>query len=352
MGLEARNVKNTSELRDYIGKYYQLFLGRFKEKTAINYKTDLNMFFLQVYGKKSEHVTISDVESTTMLDAMMYYQWLTEDIESKDGIIRPRYKNASVNRKLNAIKSFFRFLNTQFDTIDEKIFRNCDSKNPELDSEGWDGLDWEEAISIWEYAEEHYGNEIASLFKLASITSVRLDALINSTWEDSWFIKKENGVSINYIEVVDKSKKHKKPISSKLFNELQEKLGSTGRLFPTLYPTKVGKILKEVLTELNFDPRRNIKFHSFKKAGVMRSLEKTGNMYKAKEQGNHSSMTTAEKYYLKYKECLMDMTSYTMDLEVNISEELSEYSNEELLGAIEQLSDGAKYELLRILEKK
>lgn len=352
MNLAVKNNNNAHELHHYIAKYYHLFLGKFKEGTAKNYKTDLNLFFLQVYDKSPEHVTIFDLEGTTMLDAMMYYQWLTEEIEAPDGTSKPRYKNASVNRKLNAIKSFFRFLNAQFDTIDEKIFKNCESKDTQLDSVSWDGLDWEEAIQIWEYAEDKYGNEISLLFKLASITSVRLDALISSSWETDWFIKKENGIEVNYIEVIDKGKKHKKPISNKLFAELQEKLGSTGKLFPTLYPTKVGKILKEILASLNFDPRRNIKFHSFKKAGVMRALEKTGNMYKAKEQGNHSSMTTSEKYYLKYKECLMDMTSFTMDLDVDISEELSEFSNEELLNAIDQLSDGAKFELLRILKKR
>jgi hypothetical protein len=188
------------------------------------------------------------------------------------------------------------------------------------------------------------------LFKLASVTSIRLDALLTSTWEDNWFTKVEKGMEVDYIEVIDKGKKHKKPVSPSFYDELQKKLGGVGELFPNLYDKKVGKVLKEIVKALGFDPRRNIVFHSFKKAGVMRALQLTGNMYKAKEQGNHSSMTTAEKYYLKYKECLTEMISYTMDEDIDVENEISEYSKEELVSAILKMSEGSQIELMKILQ--
>jgi integrase len=341
---------------NYITEYYEAFLNKFGEGTSKNYKTDLGIFFEFTYNKRPEHVTIEDLKNTRMLDATKFLNYLTEEIEKKkkgETVVEPRYKNNSVNRKINAVKSFLRFMNGDYDDISDNIFKGIDTLNPDLDSESWDGLDWTEAIDIWEYAQENYGtdsNQLAMLFKLASVTSIRLDALLTSTWEDNWFTKVEKGMEVDYIEVIDKGKKHKKPVSPSFYDELQKKLGGVGELFPNLYDKKVGKVLKEIVKALGFDPRRNIVFHSFKKAGVMRALQLTGNMYKAKEQGNHSSMTTAEKYYLKYKECLTEMISYTMDEDIDVENEISEYSKEELVSAILKMSEGSQIELMKILQ--
>lgn len=352
---ESSNVLNIGI--EYIQDYYNKFLADFVEGTAKNYKTDLNLFFKQVYGKSPEFVTIQDIESTKMLDVVSYNQYLSEEIEKTvkgELVTEPRYKNNSINRKINAVKSFFKFLSKDYKTIDEDIFKGIKRKKPSLDTKGWDGLDWMEAIDIWEFASVNFGkdsNQLSMLFKLASITSVRLDALLSSEWEKHWYTKNERGVIVNYIEIQDKGEMHKKPISEAFYNELQDKLGTSGKLFPNMHPNKVGDAIKKTTTELGFDPRRRIVFHSFKKTGVMRALEKTGNMYKAKQQGNHKSITTTEAHYLKYKECLMDMTSFTMDEDIDVKVELDKYSKEELVKAIAQLSDGAIYELLRNLDK-
>jgi integrase len=338
---------------NYIADYYNAFLAKFPEGTSKNYRTDLGIYFDVVFGKSEKFVTIEDLKNTKMLDAMKFYTYLTEEVDKKKQgkIIRePRYKNNSVNRKVNAVKSFLRFMNADYNEINDNIFKGVKSLNPDLDSEGYDGLDWMEAIDIWEYAQEHYDEQLAMLFKLASVTSIRLDALLNATWENNWFSKFENGVNVDYIEVIDKGKKHKKPVSEAFYSELQKKLGCVGRLFPNLYDKKVGKQLGEIVTALGFDPRRNIKFHSFKKAGVMRALQLTGNMYKAKEQGNHSSINTAGKYYLKYKECLSDMISYSIDEEIDVENEITEYSKEELVSAILKMSEGSQIELMKILK--
>lgn len=340
---------------NYISEYYHAFLNSYKEGTSKNYRTDLNLFFKIVYNKAPKFVTLSDLENTTLLDVTSYFNYLSEVIEKK-GEMLPRYKNASIKRKIKAITSFFKFVSDDKNTVNPSLFDKLNLPNPELDAESYDILSWVEAISIWEHADIRYkdkpfGKQLSLLFKLATITSVRLDALLSSEWKKHWFTKMENGRVINYVETIDKSQKHRKPISLPFYNELREHLGDNEKLFPLLYPNKVGALLKDILSDLEFDPRRNIKFHSFKKTGIMRVLEKTGNMYKAKQQGNHKSLTTTEKYYLKYKEVLTDYESYSMDEEINVLDKLSEISRDELLGAVNQLSDSSKYELLRILGK-
>lgn len=326
---------------DYAVDYIEAFINKQTINTGKAYKTALTYFAKNRYGKDLKYVTITDLKNTKMLDIVEYHQWLSS-----------QFKINTVNKHFKGVKSFFNFMSKDFDDISDKIFGGVDLKKPELDANSWDSLDWVEAIQIWEYAQNHFGeesNQLSMLFKLASITSIRLDALISSEWEKDWYIKNENGVDVHFIEVIDKKQVHKKPISTAFYNELREKLGVSGRLFPNMYPNKVGQRLKEILKALNFDPRRNIKFHSFKKTGVMRALEVTGNMYKAKEQGNHSSMTTSEKYYLKYKECLTGMTSYYMDEEINIQEELEKYTKEQIIEAVKQMQDGSKMHLINIL---
>lgn len=342
---------------NYITDYYEGFLNRYSLGTSKNYKTDLKIFFNVAYGKDAKHVTVDDIKGTKMKDVIKFHNYLTETIVDKDGNKKPRYKNASYNRKINAVKSFFQFLTADTDVfyeINMNMFRNLEKRDTDLDSESYDSLDWQEAISIWEYASTHFNSEsdqLSMLFKLATITSIRLEALINCSWEVDWFTKIENGNEVNYIKVKDKGKINLKPISPAFYKELRDKLGTTGRLFPTLHPHKVGAVLSEILDALNFDKRRNIKFHSFKKTGIMRVLDKTGDMYKAKQQGNHSSISTTEKYYIKYKECLTDAPSYTIDDEVDILDELTNVSKDAIVEALSKMSDSAKYEFMRALKK-
>lgn len=336
---------------DYISQYYELYLSGFSENTAKNYRGDIEMFCKKVLGKEVQYVTIGDLESLNTLKVAEYVGWMRETV-IKNGTKKQRYADTSINRKVNSVKGLIEYIATDYPSINQNIFDKVTlpkANNPK----SWDSLDWTEAIQIWEYAEDNFGKDgaqLSMLFKLATITSIRLNALLESTWEDNWFVKSERGLEVHYIEVMDKGSVNKKPISKEFYNELRSKLGTKGQLFPNLYPNKVGNALKECVKAVGIHESRRIVFHSFKKTGIMRALEQTGSMYKAKEQGNHKSITTSEKYYLKYKECLVDMPSYNMDSTVDLDSELSGFTKEELLVALNKLSDSSKFELVRILK--
>ena len=336
---------------NYIEEYYNLYLSGFSDNTAKNYKCDLDLFFDKMFGKEAKHITVSDLESLNTLKVAQYVNWMKESVISNKGKKKQRYADSSINRKVNSVKGFFEYIATDFPTINKDAFNKVNLPKANT-SNSWDSLDWTEAIEIWEYAEDNFkdGVQLSMLFKIATITSIRLDALLQSTWEDNWFVKKERGLDVHYIEVMDKGSKNKKPISEQFYKEIQTKLGSKGKLFPNLYPNKVGDALRECVKAVGIHESRRIVFHSFKKTGIMRALEQTGSMYKAKEQGNHQSIATSEKYYLKYKECLVDMPSYNMDSTVDLDSELSGFSKEELLGALNKLTDSSKFELMRILK--
>lgn len=329
---------------NYIIDYFYAFLSTKSKSTAKSYEGDLKIFFDVVYGKETQYVTIEDIEETKTLHATRFYNYLLHE---------KKYKNATVKRKIESVRSFFNYLKADFNKVNIHIFDNLALDSKANDREGWGNIRWHEAEMMWDYALQNKmeGCQMGMLIKLASVTSIRLDALLSLTWEANFFQKDERGLLVNYIEVVDKKKKHKKAISESLYNELREKLGTTGKLFPNLYAHKVGRYINTIVDALGFDKRRNIKFHSLKKCGVNRVLEKTGNIYKAKEQGNHSSIATTEGYYVEVMEDLTQQPSYTLDQEVNVVEALADLSKEEIIRVITQISDSAKFELLRVINK-
>jgi integrase len=329
---------------NYIYDYYKSFLATKSENTAKNYDCDIKMFFEVIYNKEPKYVTIEDIEGTKTIHATRYYTYLVHE---------KNFKNATVKRKIESVKSFFNFLKADFKNVNIHIFDNLVLDNEANDREGWANIKWHEAEMMWNYALEQQmeGNQMGMLIKLACVTSIRLEALLTLTWENNFFQKDERGVLVNYIDVIDKKKKHKKAISEEFYNELREKLNKEGKLFPNLHKHKVGKYIKVIVNDLGFDKRKKYSFHSLKKCGVNRVLEKTGNIYKAKEQGNHSSIATTEGYYVEVTEDLTQQASYMLDKEIDITKELDGLSKEELVRAIMQMSDSAKFELLRIINK-
>jgi integrase len=326
---------------NYIVDEFESWLKTLSKNTAKNYKSDIELFCNVVFGKELKFVTVEELENLKTLHANRFYAYLKYEQNAK---------NSTIKRRFNSVKSFLKQLKRDYkkinvDALDIKL------ESEKIDRQGWGNISWKEAEMLWKYAGEKQieGHQMEMLIKLACVTSIRLEALLSLEWEKHFFVKNERGIDVNYIDVVDKTKRHKKSISDKFYNELREKLGTTGKLFPNLHAQKARDYLKEILDDLGFDERRNISFHSLKKCGVNRVLEKTGNLHKAKEQGNHSSIATTEDYYIEIQEDLTQMASYTLDEEIDIVKELKDVSRDDLISAIAQMSDSAKFELLRII---
>jgi integrase len=348
----AIKKNNTQELANYINKYVEGWLLNLSETSRNCYLIDVKQFFKVVLKNEIQFVTIDDIYSISTLDISNYIKYLKNEHVNRDG--SKGLKNASIKRKINVLRSLFKYLQSNFKDINPAIFNSIKLPSEDLDRESYSVVKWEEGKKMWEYAEQNFGeesNQIAMLIKLACITSIRLNALLNITWEEHFFQKEQKGEIINYIEVIDKNKKHKKSISTEFYNELRNKLDNTGKLFPSLYPHKVGKYIKEIVDALEFDERRKITFHSLKKAGIHRTLEKYGDLEKARIQGNHSSMNTTVKHYMEFSEDLTELPSYSLDQDVDVLPIVNNLSKDELVQAILKMSDSSKLELIRILDE-
>lgn len=344
--LACANINEVVYMYDqkFVDFFNEYINGHRSENSGGAYKTDLKQFFKHTFDKEIQQVRISDILSLTSLEAMTYHNYL----KSK------KFKNSTIKRKIQAVKGLISALKVDYQDINDNIFDNCKIDSVDLDKEAYGNLDWDEAFLFIEYAhiEQMAGNQMSMLLKLACISSIRLDALLSLGWEESFRTKVEKGRVINYIDTVDKGTRHQTPISDRFYNELREMLGTSGKLFPNLYAHKVGKFLKEIREYFDIDERRNIKFHSFKKCGVNRVLDRTGDLTKAQLQGKHKSIVTTQNSYIALKDELTLKPSYTLDQEVNITDEINHLTHKELLSSIAQLSDSAQYELLRIVQKR
>jgi integrase len=340
MTVLATKEKITDIGLNYVYEYFESWLSTRSKNTAKNYKSDVELFCKVVLDKEIKFVTVEDLESLKTIHAHRFFTYMKYEQQAK---------NATIKRRFNAVRSFLKTLKKDFKNINPDLMQ-MDLPSEKIDRNGWGNLTWDEAKQIWEYALEHQieGLEMGLLVKLACVTSIRIEALLELTWEDNFFQKNEKGTIVNYIDTYDKGQRVKAPISDKMYEELKQ-LGDSGKLFKNLYAQKARNYLQDIVKALDIDERRNISFHSLKKVGVNQVLKKTGNIYLAKIQGKHKSIATTESYYIELQDDLTQYPSYTLDEEIDFKNELEKYSKEELIKAINELSDMAKFELLRKL---
>jgi len=329
------NKKKVYELK-FIKEKVINFLNDKSENTALNYKVDINQFTQYFFKKDWECVLEEELEKIEANDIVTYKNWLRE-----------QYSNSTVNRRINSMKSIFGYLEADNPKIRKAIFKVTKSLMENPDSYG--SLTWEEVCEMIERAKKYPdGEEFSILIEVAVKTCIRLSALLSLTWEQI-YDKNQKGENIKVIEVIDKGQPHIKPISEKLYQRI-ETLKGNEVVFRHFHPHKVGKYIEKLCKEMNISEKRNIKFHSFKKAGINYVFDTTGDIMLAQQQGNHKSSTTTMKSYLQNKEDLRDIPSYTMGEDINL-DDLNNLSKEQLLEAINKLRSSSKLELLRITKE-
>jgi integrase len=332
---EFNDVKN---VKNYIQGELETFLGSKSPNTAKNYRGDLNQFFKYMFGKDKElkFITMEDLETITGNRIVEYKNDMTKEM-----------KGTTVNRKIKSVRSFYKYLEADHPKIRTAVFNKVE-KAKEHDKKPWGELTLDEVNEMVKRVKSYPdGEELSVLFEVAFITAIRLDALLTATYEDNIFLRHEDGKDIWTLEVIDKDQLHVKSIS----DELKTKIDSlnrkpTDRVFKNLHDHKVGDAIRSLVLEMGLDTRRNIKFHSFKKASVNYVLDITGDIKQAQSQGNHKSAKTTLDSYVKRNTKLSAQPSLYMGKEIDTSP-IHELSHAELLALIENSSVSLKSELLR-----
>lgn len=336
MGIKLHKTEPKVEpIKYYIEGELENFLKSKSENTAKNYLGDIRQFCLHMFNKECKFVTVDDLASVTGDNLVSYRNQLQESM-----------KGTTANRKIKSVRSFYKYVEADHPSVRTAIFNKVE-KVKENDKKGWGELTLEEVNEMIQRVKGYNsGNELSVLFEVAFITAIRLDALLTLNYEDNIFLRNEDGREIWVIDVIDKNKKHVKSIS----NDLKEKIDSLGKsgkekVFGNLHEHKVGDAIRSLVEEMGIDPRRNIRFHSFKKASINFVLDMTGDIKQAQLHGNHSSAKTTLDSYVKRSNKLSAQPSYYIGTELDTSP-LGELSKEELLSLIESCSVSTKIELL------
>lgn len=307
-------------------------LGLSSSNTQREYESDIRQFFLYTRNKPVEQLSITDLKfiNSEVIDYRTYLS--TEYITPKG----TNYKNTSVNRKIDVLKSLFSFLKTNDYDVNPYVFK---LKPLPDDSEGHGLLTFEESQLMAELAltEREKGKQKRLLILLAVRTSLRKDALLNLRYTD---IRKDTEdkyiIEVWDSERQDKGKKIFKKISSMMYDELLSIKTDNDNIF-NLDGKYINDTIHRLAEKMGISKQRRINFHSLKKTGIHYVYEITGgDIYAASAQGGHSNITTTAKNYMKQQD---NLAGTTMDQNVD-KEIFKKLSYDECIQLLESVENG------------
>ncbi len=186
----------------------------------------------------------------------------------------------------------------------------------------WGRTNKEEADLIAEdmYINERQNHYTKTVCEGRARTSFRLSALLVLRWID---FELDPTTGHYVVSVLDKgSKVVSTGINKSFYEELlelrDENAVDTDYVFKGLSEQSLRHSLKRSKERLGIPPERDLKFHSFKGVGIDYVYEHTGHdILVAREQGNHSSVATTERYMSKRKD-ISKVAGVIMDEDIEI----------------------------------
>ncbi|KXZ22369.1 site-specific integrase [Bacillus nakamurai] len=311
--------------------------------TRKNYTGDIKQFFRILKEKEIEYLSESDL-TITKSDLTGFIKYL----QSK-GLV-----NKTIKRKLASLKMLYKYLSYDYkEFIDLSVFDSVGKlKTVE---KNWGRTNKEEADLI---AEDMYINERQKpllkklCVKAAARTSFRLSALLRIRWSD---FEIDSATEHYVVSVLDKgSKVVSTGINKSFYEELLELKNKntvdTDYVFKGLSEQSLRHSLKRSKERLGIPPERDLKFHSFKGVGIDYVYEHTGHdILAAREQGNHSSVSTTERYMSKRND-ISKTAGVIMDEEIEINK-LYEAKKEDFVSFFEKAEPAILNKFIKFLSE-
>lgn len=336
--------------KDNVADVITTFLNRHKhdsKDTAKCYKTDIVQFFQIMTGKELSILTEDDLHFK-LADLEEYQLTLAET----------NYSNTSVNRKINSIRSLFRYLKANGFKIDLSGFEAVKALDDDTEHYGTFNLD--EIGKMVDFAlTEEKGEDKALLIQVAFLTSFRQKELLTLTWDK---IQKIDGVWVVSVKAKGNKWCHM-PIPDDLYDNLcalrdsngdkYNIIDSNGNIYIDnkvfhLQTKTVVSMMQRYIKKLNLDPENNRKlcFHSIKKAGIREVYIITnGDILAVAQQGHHSSFATTLKYYLELQRDYSKMANLKIGQQADLSV-LDNLSQEDFIRIIHKCSRETQFEII------
>jgi len=336
---------------DYINAY----LNQYSDKTRKEYMRDVKQFYQYMQDKDvlqlSNHEMYCDSngEHFTKSDIISYRTYLISKAKEEK---RKNYEG-TVKRKIYTLRGFFKFLQGENFSTNYMIF---DTKGITYTPKSYDVLEKEQALILAEYIKDkhRFGQELFSFIIISAVTSVRVNALCNITFDNVRY-HDERFYTINTGDVREKgSKVVSMPIEHWMYEMLLENnsasLVESNRVFPNLTPDIIHDAITTSAKELGFKGR--ITTHSLRKMAASYEMKTRGNLKLGMMQTNHSS---AEVFMNSY----VDKTAHFSELSgirmfYNIDDSIfDKVSKEQLLELLKELNSSAYEQLaFAVIDRK
>lgn len=327
-------VKSIRGEQETIGAYIEGFYNEYRlnsELTARSYTRDIEKFLEFATEMKTDFPADN-------ISTLINYQKV---VEFRQHEVKRKLKATSINRNITALKEFGKYLRARGIEVHTSFFDSI--KNLKGDGDKYEVLTIQEGIQIAEWLRDNEKNKATMKYYytlLAIDTGIRADALAKLT--PSNFIEKDDVVM---IKGVDKGKKSfSKPVSKQLYHEMKshfKEWNATKQPVFTVTAKNRTDMIQRAVKGLGWE-NRNIVFHSLKKAAVNNAFETTGDIMVAMKVGGHSSVTTTQTYLADGDDFMGAISNGARKVEdVN----LEDFSKEELIEAMQQLSVNSQYQL-------
>lgn len=326
--------------QENVYRYIQSFIKSKKHKsknTAYEYEKDIRLFFSVIKNKNIENLQPEDL-NIKLADIEDYKNFLCEEYRNARG---EKYKNNSINRKINAIRSLYSYLKANEFDVNVEIFKQVDELPDDTKHIGH--LTNQEVWMLANLAsmELHKSKEKRALILLAASTSIRKDAILKLRFRHiTPSVSDKDKFIINAPDILDKGEKIYKEIHRVLYEmiieikEIEERTDDD-YIF-TLSSSAVDYMIKNLCKKADIPEYRNISFHSLKKAGIIFAHELTGDLFTAQSQGGHKTPVTTSKYYLEKKPNIAGMAMFE-----NIPDTIfDELTRDELIQLVKSIKNG------------
>ena len=335
-------VLKIRETQDTVERFLNSFNAEYShnsKQTARAYRADV-VSFIESQMPLGLNTPIENIDKYVKYTNVAEFR--TEQIEKG---LQPN----SVNRKIVAIREFMKHLRAHDLDFSIEFFENIKPLKGGGDS--YEVLTIPEAVMIAEWLRDNE-KRLAKLkyyyVLLATDTGIRADALAKLTPKN--FVELEDEV---LVKGVDKGKKRfNKRISKSLYQEMKDNIpewsADSKPLFNFSSKNRTDMI-RRALKGLGWE-ERNIAFHSFKKAAVNNAFESTGDIRVAMKVGAHESVSTTQRYIADGESDFLGAISNS-NLKKIKELDYNDFSKEELVKAVEQLSKHQQYSLKNILIK-
>lgn len=333
--VENKIIQFNTEEDKNVWNCISTFLERIEQNsknTRLTYERSIRDFFLTMRNKNLEDLVERDLI------------FKKPQIETYQVNLKKEFKGTTVNNKLSALKRVYSKLEDYGFDVKSSWF-DVD-RYSEHEKESYDAVTFEEVKEIIGLLHNtRKGREKALFVEVAFVTAFRKASVQSLKYKDvyrhsdSWV-----------IETVGKgNKKDTKKISDELYQKIArqkmvERKSDEDEIFSLTNKT-INAMMVFIRKNIDFG-RRNITFHSFKKASIQEVAVRTGYDLKAMQaQGNHASINTTLDFYMKNKD-IDDMTAVDLDYNPPV-DKFEDMSKEDLIKMLKSSPRDIQMKLLK-----